>query len=345
METVQNWLQSIPISQIEGVKKNVISVSSTDSISKVMEILAKNGITSVPVYSGEKSNFVGFVDVLDLAVHIVRVFAQNYEKHPHLYDPKELERMLSHQVSEVINASKRNPFMPVDSSWNLSFLINSYLRYGIHRVLVIEDNEVVGLVSQSDVIRFLFANRNKLKGILDKSLKDLGIDYGNVIFVSNEDTLMKAFTTILKHNVTGIAVVDPKGELVNNLSASDLKGVTETNFFKLEAQIHQILLSTSKLPPVTCTPDSKLIEILSIIEKTGVHRVYVVDKEKKPIQVITLTSILELFSSTGIESRPSKKQKKESISITKESFFELTKELLDNQKQNEIWNTLYSNST
>jgi hypothetical protein len=37
------------------------------------------------------------------------------------------------------------------------------------------------------------------------------------------------------------------GKLINNLSASDLKGVTQTNMFRLEAPIHQILSTGKKV--------------------------------------------------------------------------------------------------
>ena len=55
-------------------------------------------------------------------------------------------------------------------------------------------------------------------------------------------------------------MVDIKtGELVNNISASDLKGITQSTFFKLETPIHQIFLNqANKLPSVTVTPDATL---------------------------------------------------------------------------------------
>ncbi len=43
------------------------------------------------------------MDVLDLTVFVVRVFAESYAKHPHLYDPKEINERFQMPVSEVVS--------------------------------------------------------------------------------------------------------------------------------------------------------------------------------------------------------------------------------------------------
>lgn len=300
MNSIQEWLNSVPVKKILRIdSKNLISLSPTDSISKALETLAFHSITSAPVYDSAKDSWYGFVDVLDLAVFVAKVFSENFEKHPHLYDPKELKQIFSHPVTEAINFSNRDPFMPVDATWSVFFLINNFMKWGIHHVPVVENNHIIGIVSQTDILRFLLANRNAIGDITTKQIRELNMDNGPVISVTNDVTLMKAFSMIVKHNVSGIAVLDLKGTLINNLSASDLKGITETTFFKLEAPIHQVLMGNpDKLPPVTCSPHSTLAQALGKMEKTGVHRIFVVDDSGHPLNVITVTSILQLFASS-----------------------------------------------
>jgi len=123
------------------------------------------------------------------------------------------------------------------------------------------------------------------------------MDKGSVISITSDQTLMKAFTTILTHNITGLAVVDLKGQLVNNISASDLKGISVNSFYKLESQIFEAFMyNPNKLPPVTCLPSSTVGEVLSSITKTGVHRIFVVNAENQPVNVVTLTDLLKLFA-------------------------------------------------
>ena len=98
---------------------------------------------------------------------IIRVFAENYEKHPHLYDPKEIKQRFDLPVSEVISkecnqtfthpldASSRDPFLPVDASESLMNLINGFLRFGVHRVPVKSGHTITSILSQSDVVRYI----------------------------------------------------------------------------------------------------------------------------------------------------------------------------------------------
>lgn len=298
-KTAEQFLDERKVASITTTR-NLVTLSANDSVEKAMQILAQHGITSAPVYNLELNQYIGFIDVLDLAVFVSYMFYENFQKHPHLYDPKELRARFSLPVKDVINVSKKDPFWTVDSNESIGFLINNFLKVGIHRVPVEENGKVVGIVSQSDVVRFLQKHHSHTSYTTDKTIYELGLDKREVVSVKNDATLMEAFNTILANGVSGIAVVDfSTGALLNNLSASDLKGLTEQSFFRLEVQLHQLFANSPKKPPVTCFSQDKLQDVLTQIEKTGVHRVFVVDKENKPMSVITLTDILRLFARPG----------------------------------------------
>eukprot|EP01114_Cavostelium_apophysatum_P017569 TRINITY_DN5256_c0_g1_i1.p1 TRINITY_DN5256_c0_g1~~TRINITY_DN5256_c0_g1_i1.p1 ORF type:complete len:309 (+),score=47.55 TRINITY_DN5256_c0_g1_i1:135-1061(+) len=287
--------------KIANIKEHrpLITVSSADTVRTVLQLLAKNEITAAPVLDSASQDFIGFVDTLDLGMFIAGVFATNYQAHPHLYDPKELHRMFDLPVSEVINASNRDPFLPVRDQESVAFLINNFLRFGVHRVPLRDANDrIYSLVSQSDVIRFLQSKSQHIQTERHKTLEELGLNRGNVISITNEETLIKAFMHIVTHKISAVAVVDfQTGELINNLSASDLKGITEETFWRLESPIHHVLLhmGPQKLPAVTCTPNTNLGELLDKFAQYGVHRIYVVSPDHKPINVITLTDVLNVF--------------------------------------------------
>lgn len=107
MDKIQSLLKSTPISQIMK-KDNLILLSPKDNIGNALKILNINSITSSAIYDEGQKSFLGFVDVLDICLFIVRLFAENYQKHPHLYDPKELKTYFSRPVSEVISNSFQN---------------------------------------------------------------------------------------------------------------------------------------------------------------------------------------------------------------------------------------------
>jgi hypothetical protein len=98
---------------------------------------------------------------------------------------------------------------------------------------------------------------------MEKRIDTLGLAVGNVISISNEATLMKAFSRIVTHNISGLAVINShvtfflvisqsfQGKLVNNISASDLKGISVHSLYKMEIPIHEAFLYQGT--KVTCS--------------------------------------------------------------------------------------------
>jgi len=293
----EEWLDNLKVKEICKSGTTIVH-NADDSISKAMETLAQHGISGAPVWDSDLNSFIGFVDTLDLTIFVSYLFHENFQRHPHLYDPKELRKRFSMPVRDVINASKRDPFWTIDANESVGFLINCFLKGGIHRVPVVENGNVIGIVSQSDIARLFSRNDQKITNLANKKLFELGLDQFPVITMKNDATLIDALNTIVTHDISGLAVVDFKdGHLINNLSASDFKGVTEQNFFRLEAQLHQIFMAaTQKKPPVTCSRSTTLGEVINIVEKTGVHRVFVVDENNVPTGVVTLTGIMACFA-------------------------------------------------
>lgn len=65
-------------------------------------------------------------------------------------------------MNNIKDASSRDPFLPIDVNASLEFLIDNFLRYGIHRVALKDGDKIVGLVSQSDAVRFLSQHPDKI---------------------------------------------------------------------------------------------------------------------------------------------------------------------------------------
>jgi len=140
-----------------------------------------------------------------------------------------------------------------------------------------------------------------VEGILKKTLKELSLESGPVLSVLKGKPLIEAFSNIVETKFTGLAIIDDEGKLINNISASDLKGVTKETFWKLELPIEKILGDREKLPPLTCKSSDTLADIIQRVSDCRVHRIYVVDSSNHPTNVITLTTILRIFASQGSE--------------------------------------------
>eukprot|EP01126_Amoeba_proteus_P040745 TRINITY_DN4363_c0_g1_i13.p1 TRINITY_DN4363_c0_g1~~TRINITY_DN4363_c0_g1_i13.p1 ORF type:complete len:208 (-),score=20.56 TRINITY_DN4363_c0_g1_i13:315-938(-) len=82
--------------------------------------------------------------------------------------------------------------------------------------------DLVGILSQMDIVSLLDTHI-QLFPIANKSVKDLRLGLKEVIQISDSLTLKDAFRVIRENRVSGIAVVDKRGYLVGNVSASDIK--------------------------------------------------------------------------------------------------------------------------
>jgi CBS domain-containing protein len=128
--------------------------------------------------------------------------------------------------------------------------------------------------------------------------------------VDHKQATVKAYSTLLAKDVSGVAVVDDSGSLVGCLSASDLRGSTPGRLFQefhlpvrkfLEnSQMARFGKTTSELD--CCRVGDTLGSVLERLVDVHIHRVFVVDADQKPIGVISLSEFIrQLRSSLSAE--------------------------------------------
>ena len=121
-------------------------------------------------------------------------------------------------------------------------------------------------------------------------------------------TALEAFRTLALPGVHAIGIIGVgstgQGRLLYNLSASDLRGITPDTVHLLREPVEVYLERLRESDPtsrprnlVTCTPDATLIEVMELVLRSRVHRVWVTDQQQRPLGLITLTDILSKFAS------------------------------------------------
>ena len=138
----------------------------------------------------------------------------------------------------------------------------------------------------------------------DKTLSQLGLVPGRVISVRSNVSIREAFEAIIGNDITGLAVVDDKGKLVGNLSATDfeviynrlrltLQGVTEMNFMNIELPVSDILKRKHGL---SVTRTTTFAATVALLQQHKVHRVYIVDDHQSPIGIVSITDIMKILA-------------------------------------------------
>lgn len=155
---------------------------------------------------------------------------------------------------------------------------------------------------------------------------------GPVVSVTPETSSVSALRTMRERGIAGVAVVDSKtGKLIGNFSATELRAITADHLGALALPVAEMLAlehglefwgidhSAPEAAPAlehsskfaraahrrrsrlggdvgqeiaACAPGDTVASVLRKLAERGLHRLYVVDGESRPVGVVTLTDIL-----------------------------------------------------
>jgi CBS domain-containing protein len=313
MEAWKKFLGSINLESLLEPKFQLISAKTSDSVLDVLKLLREKKITSVPVWDQDAKKWVGMVDMFDIMT--VMVFMSDIKgildavNHKEVdwyqFVANELKVVTEESIASICDASERNPWCEVSRLKPLNSLMDMFSKnVNIHRVPIVDDGgEVIGLISQSKVINFLYKNVEHFPDSAAVQVKDR-FKPGKVVSIGIEKTAIDGYNLMATERVSGLAVVDGEGKLVACLSASDLKGSMDMNLFHdlylpigmyLDKGTPEFDRRQSHLP-VTCTLSSSIYEVLHKLATNHIHRIFLVDADNRPIGVISLCDIISMMN-------------------------------------------------
>eukprot|EP01118_Nematostelium_gracile_P003103 TRINITY_DN1353_c0_g1_i1.p1 TRINITY_DN1353_c0_g1~~TRINITY_DN1353_c0_g1_i1.p1 ORF type:complete len:319 (-),score=47.96 TRINITY_DN1353_c0_g1_i1:25-933(-) len=281
-------LKSIPVSSICVDSNSLITIRLDDTIGSALALFNANSISSAPIFDG--SNIVGSICIMDILSWSLRNIRDRR-------GDKNIETAWNENLKKPIRSivhQGMDPFWPISEKESIWTLISSYFALGIHRCPVSTSGKNLGHISQSDVIAFMAQQMDKFPNLGSKTIRELGLQRGPVLSISKDFSLLESFSRISESRFSGVAIIDDQRRLVNNLSASDFKGIVD-EFPKMLSEPTGNFLE-KKSPPITCTPEDKLSDVIKRISQSKIHRIFVVDSAGKPTNVITLTKFLQIFN-------------------------------------------------
>jgi CBS-domain-containing membrane protein len=287
----------------------------TDKVVDVWKGLIKHNFSSVPVLQKTKNKYYGFIDMADIVQFAVKTFGrEKLGQDVDFWQQFEKEEILQQKTVNdimVFPSSRRNPFHPVTKGYSLFSAMELLARErGLHRVPVVDENrQLVNLITQSQLLRYLQSHMKELGPIKDKPIAEMRYSQNPVLCVNQDELAITAFEKMMTEEVTGLAVVDSNGKIHDNISMRDLKAIQSDGrmFWRLNQTCHNFLLKIRREfakedgrpnSVVTVTTKDKLETVINQCANHGIHRIYIVDEHKKPIGVISLKDILmELITS------------------------------------------------
>lgn len=160
---------------------------------------------------------------------------------------------------------------------------------------------VVGMLSQSDLVRHLHAHAQQLGPLRSARVGDLMLGTSPVACVSADTPALDAFRAMFDGRVSAAGILSPAGTLIGNLSVSDLRGLLPHQYGRLALPVVSYVAEqhAESLILVAVAPTSTLFSVLDRMVHARVHHVYVVDDDGRPIRMITPTDILRLVTPPG----------------------------------------------
>ncbi|KAL6077708.1 hypothetical protein QOT17_002179 [Balamuthia mandrillaris] len=283
-----------PVTALVNLEEQVVvSLPFDATVAEALQLLREKQLLSVPV-KAENNGYLGFFDVLHVAAHLDSVC-------------KDLNSIDSHKffkrrVRDLLERSGRECFGKVTATTTVGQLLEKFVA-GLHRVALMDGDEISKVITQSDVMRFLEAKGN-LSSVTQQSVKDLGLVKEWVLFINTNDRALNAFKKMVQHSVSAMAVADVEKTLMGNLVASDLRFLTN------DKEFHDITLPIMSFlhkykgegePVLACKEDDLLGDVLAHVIHHHYHRLWVVDNKRQPIGVVTLTDICQAVHRASLE--------------------------------------------
>jgi len=303
-----SFLVSIHLEDV-AKEQNLITLKETDTIRNALVTFAKYKISSAPLVN-EGGKQQGVVDILDLLYYVTDKFDMTQKGVPKP-DEKKIDEFFNRPIQKLQGFSNRNPLIFLGREKSLIKAIRNLGFPGwVRRIAIGDAQRIEGILTQSKAMEIIWKYKDEVSDILKFRVRELWPEARQTKTIGMNDSLLSAFEKIRLDRVSGLAVTNQHGILVGNVSASDLKyASSQANAAQflhyLSSPLSEFLknkgeLGGFKFDPVVAKLDDTLEFLIQKFVDTKVHRIYIVDEQKKPLQVITLGDILAQFSHLDI---------------------------------------------
>ncbi|KAG2386097.1 hypothetical protein C9374_002543 [Naegleria lovaniensis] len=314
--SIQEFFHHIALKDMIPSGQKLVLLKEDETLQEVVNQLSQHHLLAAPVLD-KHNKLIGMLSMLDIVQYIVAA-APEMDQLRNLSDVAIAGRCITLQTAKhVMGFSTRDQYMPLKSNIPSTMAIELFSR-GVHRCIVEEDvttDLYIGTLSQTDIVKKLseHLHMGKMKNLGEKLVKDLGLGLATPVSVNQNDVVLNGMKTLAKTGVSALPVVDHSGKLVGNLSASDLRGFYLDRLPHFELTTRSFLEQYSPKSLVPFFVELEGLKFVDLVRKLvhpeihdvlhgqtvkldhSMHRVWVVDDERKVTGVITLTDIMKVI--------------------------------------------------
>lgn len=305
--------KDVHLSELVHDKHNMIRALNTYTLEEAMELMRLNNISSIPIYNPKEHKYIGLLDYFDIMCYV----AFGSFKKQLLESDFENVSFGRQRCEDFLGISREGKKVwRYDSDDSLESVLET-LTKGVHRIMVNKPAKTKRsksvkyhhrILSQSDIVKYLYdwASGQELP-MLRRRIDELHLIQRAPVTVKETLSAIDAFKLMYQHDVFAVAVVNEQGQIIANLSATDLRYLTQS---KLTAIFLPIMLFLQEIhgqraaKPITCQPHSTFEEVLFEANVSRVKRIWITNANMVPMGVITLTDMISKFAPQDVTLAP-----------------------------------------
>ena len=162
---------------------------------------------------------------------------------------------------------------------------NFMIRYNISRIVILENQKLVGIITEKDISKFLYSTLTE-KRLSEILIKDIMTK--TLVTAEFNSSIAKIAKIMLDNNISSVVVSDSEGDPHGIITKTDL---VEYYAYHVKNK-HKINDSMSE-KVYTVFPDENIHMIMLLMNNYNISRIVVID-HNKPIGIVTVRDLLPL---------------------------------------------------
>src|SRR6476619_2938601 len=114
------------------------------------------------------------------------------------------------------------PLISIDDTKTLFDVRNIILRYNISRVGISKNENIIGIITEKDISRFLYEYAPDRKRLSEITVKELIQNRNEIITVNRDSTLPFCVKSMLNNHISSLFLINKEGKIDKILTKTDL---------------------------------------------------------------------------------------------------------------------------
>eukprot|EP00457_Paulinella_chromatophora_P005060 gb/GEZN01005073.1/.p1 GENE.gb/GEZN01005073.1/~~gb/GEZN01005073.1/.p1 ORF type:complete len:332 (-),score=56.91 gb/GEZN01005073.1/:832-1827(-) len=282
--------------------KSAVTIKGDETLLSAFKKFADNHILSMPVVDDE-GHLVGQLSM----GHLLKWMCEQLGITDGTTPPRtgSFEKALG--ITKVFSVCDTHGigYFAVRDCYSVYTAAETMARRNAKRVIVTNtDHKVVGIFTQSMLIGELY-NNMQLLSMETRQIKVRQMTKSFWLSTLREDSLtIDAFRNLYKWGRNAIAIVSPSGQIVDGMCEKDLKAVVASgqNFQYPTIKEYKAYVRNDAEEKGKRIPDAQLVteettfeDVVRIMDQTPCDYVFVTDRTKRPLYVISQTDVLRFI--------------------------------------------------